>query len=778
MVKFATSLLLIYICLSPLGGGNPLAGEQGDIHNPIIEKSYRRLPGMEEMDQELTTKFDRMLEKRGKAYKPRTRHLLPDGSAMYTNRLFLETSPYLLQHAHNPVNWYPWGDEAFEAARRLNRPVLLSVGYSTCHWCHVMEEESFEDPEIAKYLNEHYIAIKVDREERPDLDAVYMAAVQALTGRGGWPMNVFLTPDKKPFYGGTYFPARDGDRGASMGFLTILEKLGEMYRTKRDTVDNAGNQLSDAVARMLTPKAGSGLPGADLLHAAITSLEKIFDPTHGGVKGAPKFPSTLPVRLLLRYHRRTGNEKALEMATRTLDAMAFGGIYDQLGGGFHRYSTDEKWLVPHFEKMLYDNALLTLAFLEGFQATGNDTHRRIVMEVLAYVQREMTSPEGGFYSATDADSMTPGGHMEEGWFFTWTPEELEEILGERRAGIFKEYYSVGKTPDFEGRHILHINRPMKETAKRLGLSVEETAASLSESKVLLMTERSKRPLPLRDDKILTSWNGLMISAFARAGFVLDAPKFTEAAENAARLVLDKLMKDGRLLRSYKDNAARHNAYLDDYTFLITGLLDLYEATHDPAWLGSAIGLDKVLETFHEDTENGGFFMTSSDHEKLIAREKPAFDGALPSGNSPAISNLLRLHGVTGEASYLKRAHKALKAFSSILESNPAGLGEMLLSIETLLDRPMEIVIVTPAGDKEGAEPFLSELRRVFLPNKAVVVIAENDGAASIPPLKYLAGGKGSVGGKTTAYVCEGGTCKLPVSAPEAFRSRLLRVEAL
>lgn len=772
------TLLLLIIWNYGFGTENGAAAVQSPEGKPETASIQRRLPGMKDMDQALKAKFDHMKKLRGEDYRPRTRHLNPDGSAIYTNRLFLTTSPYLLQHAHNPVNWYSWGEEAFETARRLNRPVLLSIGYSTCHWCHVMEEESFEDLTIAEFLNENYIAIKVDREERPDLDAVYMKAVQAITGRGGWPMNVWLTPDKKPFYGGTYFPARDGDRGASMGFLSILGKLGDLYQTDREMVNRSGDQVTDAVRRMPAPEGGTGLPTAEVLHRAVDSFRKSFDPVHGGVKGAPKFPATLPVRLLLRYHRRTGSEPALEMARKTLDAMAAGGIYDQLGGGFHRYSTDEKWLVPHFEKMLYDNALLTVAFLEGFQVTGKEDYVRIVREVLSYARREMTSPEGGFYSATDADSKTPGGHLSEGWFFTWTPQELESILGEKRAEIFKAYYSVGKAADFEGRHILHITKPLTAVAEALGLSEEETKASLVESRTLLMGARGKRPLPLRDEKILTAWNGLMISAFARAGFVLGDTALLRTAEKAAGLIMEKLMKEGRLKRSYKDNAASHNAYLDDYAFLTTGLLDLYESAHDPLWLETAILLDKVLEAFYEDKENGGFFMTGSDHEELIAREKPVYDGAIPSGNSPALGNLLRLYEITGEKSYLKRAEKALNAFSAILTANPGGVGEMLISVEALLDRPREIVIVTPKGEKESAEPFLSELREIFLPNKTVVVLAEDELPGADHPLSFLAGGKTTIGGKTTAYVCEGGACKLPTSDVETFREQLKGVEKL
>jgi uncharacterized protein YyaL (SSP411 family) len=431
------------------------------------EQNYGTPPGIERFNKDLLDKFEKMRELRGKDYQPRTEHKRSDGWAKYTNRLFLESSPYLIQHAHNPVNWYPWGNEAFETAKKLNRPVLVSIGYSTCHWCHVMEEESYEDEEIAQYLNENYIAIKVDREERPDIDSIYMSAVQAITGRGGWPLNVWLTPDKKPFYGGTYFPARDGDRGANVGFLTLVERLKEVYDTQHDKVEKSSQQLTQIIQKMLRPKTGDRLLEEDLIKQTMTHYKISFDADFGGVSGAPKFPSSLPVRLLLRYHRRTGDEKILRMAKTTLEKMAAGGIYDQAGGGFHRYSTDRQWLVPHFEKMLYDNALLIMAYLEGYQVTGDEAFKRIAKEILRYVKRDMTSSKGAFFSATDADSPTPKGHREEGYFFTWTPAELDEVLGKDRSEVVKAYYAVSSAGNFEGRNILHTPKTATEVAKSL-----------------------------------------------------------------------------------------------------------------------------------------------------------------------------------------------------------------------------------------------------------------------------------------------------------------------
>ncbi len=675
------------------------------------------LPGVEQFDSKIRKKFQEMRKMRGGDYRPRTRHLTANGRAKYTNRLFLQSSPYLLQHAHNPVNWYPWGDEAFKTARKLNRPVLLSVGYSTCHWCHVMEEESFEDEEIAKYMNENYIVIKVDREERPDIDAIYMSAVHAMGMRGGWPMTVWLTPDKTPFYGGTYFPARDGDRGVRFGFLTLLKKLKNIYDTDRDKVIEFGKRLASAVEQNLRPKIGTRLPQATVLHAAADYYKKNFDSAFGGVGSAPKFPSSTPNRFLLRYFRRTGDKDILKIVQLTLQKMAAGGMYDHVGGGFHRYSTDKRWLVPHFEKMLYDNALLTMAYVEAYQVTGDENFKRITHEILRYIERDMTSPEGGFYSATDADSLTPNGHREEGYFFTWTPKELRKVLGKERAAIVEAYYSVTSGGNFEGRNILNTPKPPDKVAKRLKISKEQLKSVINESKELLYRNRKLRPPPIRDEKILVAWNGLMISAHARAGLILKKPEYIERGIKAAQFILEKLYLKNRLLRSYKDGMAKHNAYLDDYAFFIAALLDLYEATHDLQWIKKAIELDRVLEKHYEDKKEGGFFMTSNDHERLLAREKPNYDGAEPTGNSVAILNLIRLNEFTTKHIYKERAERALKSFSSTLASSPMALSEMLLAVDFFFDKPKEIIIIAPTGKQVEAEPFLAEFRKQFLPNR-------------------------------------------------------------
>jgi uncharacterized protein YyaL (SSP411 family) len=488
---------------------------------------------------------------------PRTRHREKDGSPKYTNQLLLESSPYLRQHAHNPVNFYPWGDEAFALAKKLNRPVLLSVGYSTCHWCHVMEEESFDDVEIATYMNANYITVKVDREERPDVDAVYMSAVQAMTGSGGWPMTVWLTPDRKPYFGGTYFPARDGDRGARFGFLTLLKKLRSAYDEQRERVIESAQQLTATVRQNLSGRQGGGTPTATMFTELVTFYKGRFDARYGGTQGAPKFPSSLPVRALLRYHRRTGDAEALNMATLSLKKMADGGMYDHVAGGFHRYSTDAVWLVPHFEKMLYDNALLTVAYLEAYQVTKDPYFVRVVREVLRYVERDMTSPKGAFYSATDADSLNPRGHREEGWFFTWTPKELEAALGKEQSRLISAYYAVTTEGNFEGRTILNTPESLPQVAERLKVAPAELQSAVAEARETLYTLRKSRPAPILDTKILTAWNGLMISAHARAGGALGEEAYIKCAERAADFVLKHMKKDGRLLRSYAEGEARY-----------------------------------------------------------------------------------------------------------------------------------------------------------------------------------------------------------------------------
>ena len=733
------------------------------------------LPGAPPAPPDVVDRLRAAWDARPRGYVPRTRHLLPDGRPRWTNRLFLETSPYLLQHAHNPVDWRPWGDEAFEDARRLGRPVLLSVGYSTCHWCHVMEEESFEDEEVARFLNEHYVVIKVDREARPDVDAVYMNAVQTLAGGGGWPMTVWLTPDRQPFYGGTYFPARDGDRGVRVGFLTLLRKLRATYDDQPDRVVEAAASLAEQVRKNLAVAAtDDARPGAQTLREAVAHVRESFDETNGGTRGAPKFPSNVPVRFLLRWHRRTGDPDALRMATVTLAQMAAGGIRDHVGGGFHRYSTDARWLVPHFEKMLYDNALLVLAYVEAHQATGRADFADVAREILRYVEREMTAPEGGFYSATDADSPAPSGRREEGWFFTWTPAELEAVLGADDARAVGAYYGVTAEGNFGGRSILHVSRALDAVARELGRTPEELAATVADARERLYAARARRPPPLRDDKILAAWNGLMISAHARAALALGDASWADRAARAAGFVLDHMRRDGRLFRSWRDGRPEHAGYLDDYAFLVAGLLDLYEATGEVRWLREAIALDGVLAAHYEDREGGGFFMTADDSEELLAREKPAWDGAEPSGNSVHALNMLRLHELTTDDAYRRRAERTIDAFGPRLAADPVRLSEMLLALDWRLDAPKQVVVAT-TGAREEAASFLATLRTRLVPNRILAVTAPGDGLAALVPVTE---GKLALGGHATGYVCENRVCDLPTTDPAVFAKLVDRVRPL
>jgi uncharacterized protein YyaL (SSP411 family) len=735
--------------------------KQKDVSND--DKIFSSLPGASMYDAALLERFAEIRKKRGASYKPRTRHLRSDGSAKYTNRLFLESSPYLLQHAHNPVNWYSWSDDAFEAAKVLKRPLLLSVGYSTCHWCHVMEEESFEDEEIATYMNENYISIKVDREERPDVDGVYMAAVQALTGQGGWPMTVWLAPDRKPFFGGTYFPARDGDRGARNGFLSILKYLKNEYDKNPDKIATLSTEIANAIQTQLGAVSVGELPKEEVLAKAAQFYKSRFDANNGGLVGAPKFPSSLPLRFLLREFHRTGDQALLDMTVLTLNKMAAGGIYDQVGGGFHRYSTDDHWLVPHFEKMLYDNALLAMTYLDAYQVTRNKDYERVAKEILRYVARDMTSPEGAFYSATDADSQDELGKREEGYFFTWKQEELDAVLGEATSRQLQDYFGVTKQGNFEGRNILFIAKPTTDSTK---------LAQIEEAKELLYEKRNHRLKPHRDEKVLTAWNGLMISAYAQAGRVFANQEYVTRATKAADFILSRLQKNEKLYRSYKDGEARIVAFLDDYAFFIAALLDVYEATSDLKWFQEALRLDAIVATDFEDRENGGFFMTGSGHEKLIAREKPAYDGAEPSGNSIAVLNLLRLGEFTTQDSYRKRAVKAFGAFSQTLTRQPMALSEMLIALNFYQVRPKEIVIVAPKGKRNDVEPFLDVLRTQFVPSRVFAVVEEGPELMAHAKVFPWIQGKIARNGMATAYVCEKGICQFPTTDFKVFAAQV------
>ena len=737
------------------------------------------LPGIDDPDLELAARLEAAWRSRGRDYRPRTEHLADDGAPRYTNRLILQSSPYLLQHAHNPVNWYPWGDEAFERARREGKPVLMSVGYSTCHWCHVMERESFEDEEVARFLNEHFVAIKVDREERPDVDDIYMKAVQMLTGRGGWPMTVAMTPEAKPFFGGTYFPARDGDRGVGKGFLTILRELSDAYRGNPERVVEQAELLTERIQAASRPQKPGEIPGPEAIYLAASRLARAFDPFWGGFGGAPKFPRPVAYELLLHHYRRTNDSQALEIVRLSLEKMAAGGMYDHVGGGFHRYSTDHRWLVPHFEKMLYDNAQLVCLYLDAHQVTGDGDFARVAVETLDYVAREMTSPEGGFYSATDADSLTPSGEMEEGYFFTWTPEEIVEVVGAERARLVETYYAVTKTGNFEGRNILNTPRPLDVVAEELARPAAQLRTEIDAARAQLRAARAKRPPPLRDDKILTAWNGLMISAFARGALVLARDDYAKRATGAADFVLTNMRdENGRLLRSHNERRARHDGYLDDYAFFIQGLLDLYEAAHDIRWLEAAIELQQLLDDAFFDDEKGGYFMTGHDHEALLARDKPEYDGAEPSGNSIAVSNLLRLEELTTQEKYRKRAEATLAAFGAELKSGSTGVPRMLAALDFYLDEPLEILIVSNTSDPEAREPLLATVRKTYVPNHVLAVTTEGTELERAVRTIPLLEGKSVLHDRSTAYVCKKGYCERPTSDPEILGRQLRRANPL
>lgn len=690
----------------------------------------------------------------------------PVPSSRQPNRLAGETSPYLKQHALNPVDWYPWGEEALAASKRDDKPIFLSIGYSACHWCHVMEHESFENEEIARLMNERFINIKVDREERPDLDQIYMNAVQLMTRHGGWPMSVFLTPDLKPFFGGTYWPPES--RMGMPGFRDIVIKVHEAWKNRRPDVERGAEELTDALRQMAAQAADRNDLNDALLRRAMQRLISIADHRHGGFGGAPKFPHAMDIRLLLRCWKRFGDGDALAVATLTLDKMAGGGIYDHLGGGFHRYSTDERWLVPHFEKMLYDNALLVPAYLEAFQATGNADYGRVARETLDYVLREMTQQEGGFYSTQDADS-----EGVEGKFFVWTEEEIIALLGPEDARIFNYCYDVTARGNWEEHNILNRPKTDEQAAKVLGLGVEELRAVLARCKPKLFEARSKRVPPGRDDKVLVSWNGMMLSAFAMGAMVLGEERYAKAASEAVEFILEKLLApDGRLWHGYKDGRARFNAYLDDYACLIDGLVDVYQATFNTGCLEAATSLAaRMIDLFYDESQEG-FFYTSADHEQLIARNKESHDGSTPSGNSMAATALLRLGRLTGRRDFEEKAVSTLEFLSGVLAQSPTAAGQALLALDFLLGPTHEIAVVDGTRPTDTTD-VLKALHARFVPNKVVARKSSAMPDDRLPPsLTPLLKGKSSRGDATTIYICEHGTCGLPVVGVKGLEAAL------
>jgi uncharacterized protein YyaL (SSP411 family) len=667
------------------------------------------------------------------------------------NRLIKEQSPYLRQHAYNPVDWYPWGEEALEFAKRENKPILLSIGYSACHWCHVMERESFENESIARLMNENFVPIKVDREERPDLDQIYMDAVQLLTGRGGWPLTVFLTPETKPFYGGTYFPPED--RQGMPGFRRVLVAIAEAYHTKPEDVRSNVERLGRAITEMARYEtAGTLRPG--LVAAAAETLTEHYDRTHGGLGGAPKFPNTFVFSLFLRVYAATGKPEFAEMVHQTLTKMSKGGIYDQIGGGFHRYSVDERWLVPHFEKMLYDNALLARLYLDAGRALKEPDFLQIARETLDYVLREMTSPLGGFYSSQDADS-----EGEEGRFFIWTPAEVRAALGDEVAPMVLRYFDVTEEGNFEGANILHRTISVEDAARMFRMSEADAHKTIAVGRQKLFEAREYRAHPARDDKVLAAWNGMMIAALAEGYRTLGDHRYLDAAKKAANFAMATHWDGNALYRSFKDGIPRFNAYLEDYALLANAMLSVYEAGLDPEYLNYArMLMETVLDRF-EDKEHGGFFFTSDDHERLISRSKPAFDGSTPSGNSSAVMALLRLYAYTNEDRYLKSADQTLCLFAPMMERQPFAFAHMLETVD-LYERGATEIAVIGEPHADGFNQWLTGLGGIYIPNLALFSAAP--GSTEKLDLPEALRGKPAMG-EITAYVCRGRTCSPPLT---------------
>ena len=662
-----------------------------------------------------------------------------------SNRLAQETSPYLLEHANNPVDWYPWGPEALARARRENKPILLSIGYSACHWCHVMARESFEDSEIAALINRDFVAIKVDREERPDLDQVYMRAVQAMTGSGGWPMTAFLLPDATPFFAGTYFPP--SDRFGMPSFRRVLAAVTDAFSNRMGEVEATATQVREYLQRPAVPLAAGSLTPA-LLDEASTRLARDHDPTHGGFGSAPKFPQPMLVDFLLRSHRRTGDPSVLAMAQQTLQAMAAGGMYDQLGGGFHRYSVDERWLVPHFEKMLYDNALLPRAYLDAWQLTGDAGFRRVVEDTLAFVQRELLSPDGGFYSSLDADS-----EGEEGRFYVWTPHELELALGVDDATAVARAFDVSDAGNFDGRNILHPMTP-------------DAAAVLAGARERLLAARAGRVRPHRDEKVIAGWNGLMLRAFAEAGRVLDRPDLLSIAEANARFLLSRMRTGERMRRSYKDGRATLAGYLEDQAAVADGLLSLYEATFETRWLDEVRRLMRETLAAFWDAPRGAFFDTAADQEQLVVRPQDVTDNAIPSGTSMAVDVLLRGGRLLGEDSWIAIARSSLERLAPTAAKAPLAFGRLLAALDFELGRPVELAVIGPLADAKTRR-LLDVARLRYLPNRLLAAAPDGDGRG-IPLLAE----RRALNGAATAYLCEGFVCQSPTTDPAELQRQL------
>ena len=690
-----------------------------------------------------------------------------DAPRQGSNRLVHERSPYLLQHAHNPVDWYPWGDEAIARARELDRPIFLSVGYSTCHWCHVMERESFEDHRTATLMNERFINIKVDREEHPDVDQIYMSALQAMTGQGGWPMSVFLTPGLEPFMAGTYFPPEA--RWGRPGFPEILANCADSYAKQKDAMVARAAQITAHLGQSKSqPSDGKGTESRLSIKNAVDRLDQTFDTEWGGFGGAPKFPRSMTLMLLLRAAAcevdESGDANArgrkVEMVERTLEMMWRGGMYDHLGGGFARYSTDDQWLIPHFEKMLYDNALLAISYTEAWQVTKNEDWRRVVTEVLDWVLQEMTHPDGGFFSAQDADS-----EGVEGEFYAWTPEELIEVLGESDAAFFSIVFGVHEGANFEGRSVLYLPRSLDDCAEKMGIERAELESRLSPLRSRLYAHRDQRVHPGLDDKVLCSWNGLMIAAMARAGAVFEVPRFLEAAERAATFVESKLRDDDGLLRSWRDGEAALAGTIEDYAFLSWGHFELFEATGEPRWLEAAARHTRATVERFRDSESGDFFFAAEGTPHLILRLKEPYDSATPAGGNVAIMNLLRLADLLGETELRDLAEKSLAGQKGIMAQNPLAYPFLLCALDRGLSPPSQIVLAVGENDRGESKRMLKRARDSFLPHATAIIVERRHAEALRGRLPWLKG-KEPLEGKTTAYVCRDFGCRQGVTKAE------------
>jgi uncharacterized protein len=705
------------------------------------------------------------------AAAPEVRSARGPGAA--PNRLRHEKSPYLLQHADNPVRWYPWGEDAFAAACRLDRPVFLSIGYSTCHWCHVMAHESFENPHIALLLNETFICVKVDREERPDIDSVYMRVCQMLTGSGGWPLTIIMTADKKPFYAATYIPPEA--RFGRPGMLDLIPHIAGLWTTKRASLLSSANEITTALQRPTVSAGVAQTLDESLLHRAFGALRSAYDPDNGGFGRAPKFPTPHNLRFLLRYWMRSGTRAALDMACETLRRMRRGGIYDHIGFGFHRYSTDPYWLVPHFEKMLYDQALLAMAYTEAYSATGEEDFKSTALEIFTCVLRDLQAPDGGFYCAEDADS-----EGREGAFYLWDEREIRQVLSLREARLACAVYSIRADGNFSdeasgrttGSNILYHERPLRETARRLGMPLKELRRELEVLRQKLFDIRSRRPRPHRDDKVLTDWNGLMIAALAMGAGMLRAPHLLDAATNAAGWIVRMLRRpDGRLLHRYRDGEASIPAHADDHAFMIWALLELYAATFDARHLQTALELSRVFEQHFWDPDGGGFFTAADDTRDLIVRQKEIYDGALPSANSVAMLNMLRLARMTGNSIFAEQAAQLGRMFAQDVSVAPHAHTHLMLALECAVGPACEIVIVGTPGAPD-TRAMLEALCGRFLPNTVVLFKPDGEQAPLISTLAPFTAGYRSLGGRATAYVCRRNTCRPPTTDPDTMLQQL------